>query len=294
MSQALEPVIRVGVDPTNPGQFFACCGLLELADRLWSGAEGWFEGDRFNIRSGEGCTLSEILRRFKTSSLVAEADQVIATDAENDDEENGDSKVRPLELVLVGSSRTLRLDWWSDKSLKPWAGSMDARVIFRAMTNAIDASCSDPFNDSRVVYDPVPDTEGKADRTQMKRGKKREPFYFDSRRGASARSLDIGFAPDALKMTTAAFPAVEALCLVGLQRCRPVPTSAPRVFDYHTWALPLETQVASTAVCGLLPQIDSRRFRFENAFRTDQRKHKAFAPAIRMQGADDERSLEEV
>ncbi|TWW08183.1 hypothetical protein E3A20_26890, partial [Planctomyces bekefii] len=24
----------VNVDPTNPGQFFACCGLLELADRL--------------------------------------------------------------------------------------------------------------------------------------------------------------------------------------------------------------------------------------------------------------------
>ena len=37
-----EPSIRVKVDPTNPGQFFACCGLLELADRLWPGAEGWF------------------------------------------------------------------------------------------------------------------------------------------------------------------------------------------------------------------------------------------------------------
>src|SRR5262249_45500109 len=25
-----EPTIRVAVDPANPGQFFACCGLLEL------------------------------------------------------------------------------------------------------------------------------------------------------------------------------------------------------------------------------------------------------------------------
>jgi CRISPR-associated protein Csx14 len=32
--------LRIKVDPTNPGQFFACCGLLELADRLWSGAQG--------------------------------------------------------------------------------------------------------------------------------------------------------------------------------------------------------------------------------------------------------------
>ena len=31
------PSIAVSVDPTNPGQFFACCGLLELADRLRQG-----------------------------------------------------------------------------------------------------------------------------------------------------------------------------------------------------------------------------------------------------------------
>src|SRR6266700_1264826 len=41
--------IRVAVDPSNPGQFFACCGLLELAARLWPGAEGWFEGPEFCV-----------------------------------------------------------------------------------------------------------------------------------------------------------------------------------------------------------------------------------------------------
>ncbi len=45
-----KPTIRVNVDPTNPGQFFACCGLLELADRLWPGAEGWFEKGEFRLR----------------------------------------------------------------------------------------------------------------------------------------------------------------------------------------------------------------------------------------------------
>jgi CRISPR-associated protein Csx14 len=48
-----EPRIRVTVDPTNPGQFFACCGLLELADRLWPGAEGWFDDEGFCIESGK-------------------------------------------------------------------------------------------------------------------------------------------------------------------------------------------------------------------------------------------------
>src|SRR5207237_7441081 len=52
MSQQPEPAIRVHVDPTNPGQFFACCGLLELADRLWGGAEGWFVGREFCVACG--------------------------------------------------------------------------------------------------------------------------------------------------------------------------------------------------------------------------------------------------
>ena len=29
------PNVSIPVDLSNPGQFFACCGLLELADRIW-------------------------------------------------------------------------------------------------------------------------------------------------------------------------------------------------------------------------------------------------------------------
>lgn len=41
---------RINVDPANPGQFFACCGLLELAGRIWDGAEGWFKEGAFLLR----------------------------------------------------------------------------------------------------------------------------------------------------------------------------------------------------------------------------------------------------
>jgi CRISPR-associated protein Csx14 len=80
-------------------------------------------------------------------------------------------------------------------------------------------------------------------------------------------------------MTTAAYPAVEFLCLVGLQRCRPCPTNAPRVFDYYTWSVPVPLQLMPAAVCGLLCDFGRRGYRFDNGFRTDQRKHKAFLPA---------------
>jgi len=86
--------------------------------------------------------------------------------------------------------------------------------------------------------------------------------------------------PDSLAMTTFAYPAVEFLCLVGLQRFRPVPTDKKRVFDYCAWTLPLAAHIAPLAVCGWLPAVGGLGFRFEVAFRTDQRKHKAFTPAI--------------
>lgn len=42
------PGFSVNVDVTNPGQFFACCGLLELAHRMpgWQGVEGRFDREK--------------------------------------------------------------------------------------------------------------------------------------------------------------------------------------------------------------------------------------------------------
>ena len=44
-----EPTIRINVDVSNPGQFFACCGLLELASRLDQNATGHFENGYFLV-----------------------------------------------------------------------------------------------------------------------------------------------------------------------------------------------------------------------------------------------------
>src|SRR5256714_3057079 len=49
---SIEASTHITVDPANPGQFFACCGLLELADRLWQGAEAWFEKREFCVVCG--------------------------------------------------------------------------------------------------------------------------------------------------------------------------------------------------------------------------------------------------
>ena len=130
--------VRINVDPTNPGQFFACCGLLELADRLWVGAEGRFEDDTFCIDAQTPeASLTKLLSAAHDIEL--DRDEIESSPKEEDD---ADGQVEPLNIV---APIQLRLDWWQDKSLKTWAGSMDARKIFLAMCRAIDRQTDDPF-----------------------------------------------------------------------------------------------------------------------------------------------------
>ncbi|MBI5141951.1 MAG: hypothetical protein HZA20_07135 [Nitrospirae bacterium] len=275
MSRSPESTIRVRVDPTNPGQFFACCGLLELADRLWKGAEGWFEGGIFCIRTEEDTALlPALLAAAQAICLAGDPDA-------DDDDDDSDEIERESPPFVITSPVSLGLDWWQDKSLKTWAGSMNERKIFLAMCNAIDPKYDNPLNQRTVVFDTNARSSKTAHSKRCSKPKKREPFYFDARRGASAWSIDVGFSTDSLKLTTVAYPVVEAMSLVGLQRCRPKPTDMPRVFDYFIWNMPLPVMVVPVAVSGLVGNIYG--FRFMNAFRTSQKKHKAFNPATPIQ-----------
>lgn len=261
-----KPNFTINVDVTNPGQFFACCGLLELAHRLWPGAEGWFEDQRFLIRlvNGTTGTFADLVRA------------ITAVDFRQVDSQDDYSS--PIEILHPFN---MRLDWWKDeqgggKRLKVWAGSMRnvriARAMQQALPNQDDAGFSSLLYYGAVVFEPNrPD-------------QKVEPFYFDSRRGSYARSIDIGFTPDSLEMTTIAYPATELLCLIGLQRCRPAFTNKDRTFEYYAWSVPLPCPVVPAVTCGILDNVGRIGFRFEAAFRTGQKKHKCFLTAIPVKG----------
>lgn len=263
MSQTYTPPIHVHVDPANPGQFFACCGLLELGHRLWKGAEGWFDHGGFCLRPYD----SDAVVGASLEGLVS-----AIANAQLRQMDLSDDYSSPVEMAHPFD---FRLDWWTDTRsgggrLKVWAGSMRSFRIARAMQAVLQRAevQSDRLLDYRtVVYDT------------LKPDNKVEPFYFDARRGMNAQSIDVGFSPDSLQVKTVAYPGTEFLCFVGLQRCRPLPAAKAHVFEYCTWTHPLTAEVAPLAVCGVLPQVINRKFRFENAFRTDQRKHKAFTSA---------------
>jgi CRISPR-associated protein Csx14 len=246
--------IRIQVDPTNPGQFFACCGLLEMAGRVSGSAEGRFDGDEFWI-VGAG-VLADLIATISNAELQQ-------LDPE-------DVTASPIQ---IGPPFSLRLDWWKNDGpalggLKVWAGTMESFRIARAMQAAMR---TDPFAASGLLDVGVVTYD--ADDSH----KKVEPFYFDARRGPNAHARDVGFSPNDLGMTTTAFPAVEFLCLVGLQRVRPVPTDRARIYDYHIWPQLVPPILLPPAAAGFLP--GSRGYRFESWFRTGQKKHKAFLTA---------------
>jgi CRISPR-associated protein Csb3 len=115
-----------------------------------------------------------------------------------------------------------------------------------------------------------------------------EPFYFDANRAINAKAQDVGFSVDKLKkgsqkVTSMATPAVELLCLIGLQRARPLlalnERGKEREYEYHLWYSPLSLPLLAAAASGLLAE-PTERYRFANPSRA--KDYRAFAPAKRV------------
>lgn len=247
-------MIRIPVDLTNPGQFFGCCGVFELAQRLWPGTTARFDAGQFVLSDGELGAL--IVKTAQTPLEVLEpANQTSSA-------------------LQFADPFNLRIDWWKfERGLKTWAGRMSVDRIASSLQRDLPNTLTRGFfNDGHVVVG--------AD------GKKVEPYYFDGRRGASALPLDVGFSADALSLETVAFSATEFFTLVGLQRFRPAEVRL-RVYRYRAWHAPLPATLAALVTANLIAD-EGPLFQFESAFRTDQRKHKAFSPAVPVYGDGNE------
>ncbi len=258
----LSHTISIPLDPLNPGHYFACCGLFELASRLDSKTLAWFahENNQWCFKLANTPPLAELLAQITAAPITVL--------------DSSDATASP---VSVGSPFNLRLDWWktasrATSSLKVWAGTMEAPRIVRAMQKAVKSGDGEKLLFAiRIAYDVVDGT------------KKVEPFYFDANRGPNSDSRDVGFSANDLSLETLASPAVELLTLIGLQRAIPRPVG-DRLFDYHLWTAPLPISLIPAAVNGLLPDSQKHAFRFESWYRTSQKKHKAFLPATPIGG----------
>lgn len=247
-------MIRFNVELTNPGQFFGSCGVFELAHRLWPDVTAHYQNREFIVSDGD---LTELVETTAQAPL-----EVLEPGNETSS------------ALLLGHPFNLRLDWWkSERGLKTWAGRMSVDRIANSLQRDLPNTLKNGFfKDGHVVIGVD--------------GKKVEAYYFDGRRGAAALPLDIGFSSDALSLETVAYPATEFFTLVGLQRFRPQEVKL-RVYRYRAWGTPLPATLAALSVANAIPA-KGPQYQFESAFRTDQRKHKAFSPAILVDGDDHE------
>jgi CRISPR-associated protein Csb3 len=294
-------MISVTVDPTNPGQFFACCGLLELSDRFWNGAEGWFEKEVFCLRPIESvndatsasfflqltsCRLSNTMTTLQIDRLkeLSEMKKGVREKTPGLEKEKKElEKHRREDPILLGEPFHLRLDWFHDdlaggSRFKTWAGQQSVLEIASSMKRAIDTS----------EWRTRPPEKWLAETT---RGCGL-PFNFDADLGSQGSALDVGFSFDPLnssdltRIESAARPCLELLAFVGLQRFRPRQIEKDNRYLYCAWTRPLTPEIAAPAACALMPIANATVFEFSLLYRTKYLK--SFLPAIPFSGGSDE------
>ena len=287
----------VDVDLTNPGQFFACCGLLELAHRLWSDTEVWFDTASGNFAIAANGASAGMERIF---CALGHCDISGLTEEERRQRDALEKKYRPLRkqkkslppeeeaqrkklgenaregVLRIGDPFKLLLNWWrsgDEETPKTWAGKQEIHKVARAAQEALCeiTNFQKAFDYACVLRLPQEYRKNSSPR------KKVEPFYFDARRFTHA--LDTGWSLDVQSTETVAHPAVELLCLVGLQRFRP--SFADKHFSYRTWSYPLAAPLAAAIVGGAIPISGCQYYRFRMRFRDDQKRYKAFDFATR-------------
>lgn len=260
MTEALSN-IRIAVDLTNPGQFFACCGLLELADRLWPGAEGWFDEDKFHLMASK----DELNKKL----LIHELLTVPEFDASMDKRKaTGSSNSKLLPVALTFPKSRLVIDWWCDRTRKPHAKSSEtfAKSDFKTW--------SGNQSPQQIVYDKLLPairlivTESSEQDIFFARANLSGRFGFDH--SAALKAIDVGWSTDKHNVGVGTSPVVELLAMIGLQRFRPRKAKKD-YYDYQFWTVPLACPVAAASVGGALPSFASSAFRFQIAKRGDYR-----------------------
>jgi CRISPR-associated protein Csb3 len=261
----MSPEIAVTVDLANPGQYFACCGLLELAHRMWPGAEGWFEGGVFKVRGGgdatqlldalRGCEIANTMteeQKRRRRELGAMGQKAVKADPALEDEKKELERLWRESPVVLGQPFALQVDWFLDdrsggKRFKTWAGQQSIIDIVSGLRSL------------------VPEPEG-TDWFRPGAPSDSMPLNFDSNLGGTGTDVDVGFSFDPLGVRVGMRPTVELLAFMGLQRFRPAAVDAG--YEYGIWEAPACAELCAMASCGAVRRLVGRRYRFELLYRT--------------------------
>jgi CRISPR-associated protein Csb3 len=230
MGEETKAEAQVPVDLFNPGQVFACVGLLEAADVLCGDAEAYFDWRnaadvRFRLRaSGPESPVERVLRFLDQAEARAE----VVEGSPNIDAWKDAWGPRPTVVpkargypfpdpsspatvvcALVAGGDRLTLDHWGDATgrdnVKFWAGAGG----YPGVGLAKDALALVRGHAGRAVADPFSLSAPQS-----------SSFRLDWRRDYVP--IDAGFSLNAhADMQTRGFPLVELLAALGLSHARP-------------------------------------------------------------------------
>jgi hypothetical protein len=258
--------ITVPVDLTNPGQFFACCGLLELAGRVDDKSEGCFRNSLFHLRT----TAVDVLDKLFSCAIDIDSSYK-PTDPEerdqgNEEDDPDDAKRGRIFPMRLLEPFNLLLNWWTEKEaqeqkLKLWTAGQRVTDLMNAhykkkkqrgrkgapdkIIKVYTPSTREHF--AKVVRDHPTDWLRRAVPIDAP-----GPFSFDSRLSRN-NALDLGHFSH---VTLAFSPAVDVLSLIGLQRFRPETLEVWNRNLYCTWSEYLPVTVAPLAVLGRAVIVD--------------------------------------
>lgn len=220
---------RIPVDLFNPGQVFACLGLVEAADLLLGEAAGGFDwrdpADTGFVLSaaGDDDPVAHVLAFLADAEVAAVAparsphdtgkwdipvDRLAACDDRFPFPDPSSPATLPARLT-DGKKRSLVIEHWGDATerdnVKFWAGAGGypgvalARDALTLVRDRVAEAAADPF----ALAAPQSSS-----------------FRFDWRRDYIP--MDVGFSPNEHPaLTMVGFPLVELLAAIGLQNARP-------------------------------------------------------------------------
>jgi len=257
-----EATIRIPVDPFNPGEFFACCGLFELAHRLTAKtqrAEGWFEIDggqhyQFSIhaRNDEGAISLEMVIAFLQKCTLSTERPV--------------AKEGPM---VVGEpfdiSLDLRSSYPQSSLTKTFAGQQNLFDIVHALHEVVRQ-----VPQEEIVNIPI---------WRIRRTTSKMVTAFAMQKAENV--IDAGFSMDvqAERLVSQTQIFLEYFALIGTQRFCPTRSEHPLGRIYYAWHTPLTVPLAAVAVSTRLSGILQTGFIFHMYKRDSKGRYKGFAPA---------------
>lgn len=213
-----DPLI-IPIDPCNPCQFLACCGLLELIGERADGVLSHFEINQrlprraeFHLSDDYRAELAQSLSRLRSARI---------------------QKLEGPEKAEAIRWGELELDWWLDEfrqepsEFKMWAGQQTSLNLFTVLQKLF----ADGTGELAKLFDTPSMTTAR--------------FNLDPR--SAWLPIDLGYSPNEQRVkSSVTYPAAELLAAVGLQGFRP--TGSRRTgFRYALWRAPLPRAVCRLA-----------------------------------------------